>query len=114
MDYQPVTRRSDLILGASCLSVFCALALFSSLERALVLSGGFVVFFSIIQTQPVEQRDKRFWRVIGGLALLHLPLLALVPLDRFPFGLVVLPFMLADGFAIWGLLKWTEKRFPRD
>ena len=114
MDYEPVTRRSDLILAVSCLSVFCAVALVSSLERALVLSGGFCVFFAIIQTQPAGRRDKRFWRLIGGLALFHLLLLALVPLGQFPFGIVVLPFMLADGFAIWALLKWTEKRFPHD
>lgn len=23
-----------------------------------------------------------------------------------------LPFALADGFAIWGLLNWIERRFP--
>jgi hypothetical protein len=29
---------------------------------------------------------------------------------EFRFGLVVLPFALVDGFAIWALVKWSEKR----
>ena len=38
MDYEPVTRRSDLILAALCLVVFCAVALVSTLERALAFA----------------------------------------------------------------------------
>lgn len=82
-------------------------------ERALVFSVLFGVFLSIVQTQPVERRDRRFWGLVGALALIHLPVLALVRVDRFPFGMVVLPFALVDALAIWTFVKWTERRFPR-
>jgi hypothetical protein len=47
---------------------------------------------------------------MGALALVHLLVLSFVPLGEFRFGLVVLPFALVDGFAIWALVKWSEKR----
>ena len=111
MDDEPVTRRSDLILAALCLVVFCAVALVSTLERALAFAVASGVFLAIIQTQPVARRNGRFWWLIGALALVHLLILSLVPLGEFQFGLVVLPFALVDGFAIWALVKWSEKRF---
>jgi len=110
MDYEPVTRRSDLILAASCLLVFAAVALVSTLERALVFAVASGVLLAIIQTQPVARRDERFWRLIGALALVHLVIFLLVPLREFQFGLVVLPFALVDGFAMWALVRWWEKR----
>jgi len=90
--------------------VFCAVALVSTVERALVFAVASGVFLAIIQTQPVARRDERFWRLMGALALLHVLILSLVPLGEFQFGLVVLPFALVDGFAMWGLVKWSEKR----
>ena len=110
MDYEPVTRRSDLILAGACSVVFCAVALFSTLERALLFAVASSVFLAVIQTQPVVHRDERFWWLISALALVHLLILSLVPLVEFPFGLVVLPFALVDGFAMWALVKWSEKR----
>jgi hypothetical protein len=110
MDYEPVTRRSDLILAVSCLLVFGAVALISTLERALVFAVASGVFLAIIQTQPVARRDERFWRLIGALALVHVLILSFVPLREFQFGLIVLPFALVDGFAVWALVKWWEKQ----
>jgi membrane protein implicated in regulation of membrane protease activity len=49
MDYEPVTRRSDLILAASCVVVFCAAALVSTLERALVFAVASGVFLAIFR-----------------------------------------------------------------
>jgi hypothetical protein len=111
MDYEPVTRRSDLILATVCLVVFGVVALVSTLERALVFAVASSVFVAIIQTQPTAGRDARFWRLLGALALVHLLVLSFVPLSEFKFGMVVFPFALVDGFAMWGLVKWSEKRF---
>ena len=98
---------------ATGVSTFFALVLVTTPERALAFSMLFGVFLCVVQTQPVERRDGRFWLLLGALALIHVPLLALVTFHRFPFGMVVFPFALVDGLAIWAFIKWTEKRFPR-
>src|SRR6185312_13835347 len=112
-DFNPVTRKSDLILVASAALVFFAVSLISSLEKALAFSAVFVVFLSIVQTKGVSRRDRRFWIEIAILAAIHVTALSFIQIPPLRFGLMVLPFMLIDGFAIWGFISWIDRRFPR-
>lgn len=91
--------------------MFICIAFVASLEKALAGSVVFGVFLSIIQTKW-NRRDRRFWIVIAVLAVIHIALLALIHIPKLQFGLIVLPFALVDGFAIWWLINWVERKFP--
>jgi nicotinamide riboside transporter PnuC len=112
-NFDPPTRRSNLVLVASTALVFLIVSLVSSLEKALIFSTVFAVFLSIVQTKRDSRRDRRFWIMIAILAIIHLAILSLVQIPTLQFGLMVLPFALVDGFAMWGLINWIDRRFPR-
>lgn len=112
-NYRPVSRRSDLVLGMSTIVIFIGISLFSSLEKALACAIIFGVFLSIVQTRLQRQNDRRFWAIIAILAIIHIIALWLIHIPELRFGLMSLPFALADGFAMWGLINWIERRFPR-
>jgi hypothetical protein len=113
-EFTPVSRRSDLILGLATICVFGLVALVASLERALVFSVVFGVFFSIVQTRWKSQNGRRFWLIIAILATIHVVVLSLIRFPEPSFGLAVLPFALVDGFAMWWLINWIERRFPSE
>ena len=50
--------------------------------------------------------------LIAALAIIHVVALSFIRLPEPRFGLVVLPFALADGIVIWGLISWLERHFP--
>lgn len=113
-EFTPVSRRSDLILGLATICVFGLVALVASLERALAFSVVFGVFFSIVQTRWKSQNNRRFWLIVAVLAIIHVVILSLIRIPELRFGLVVLPFALVDGFAMWWLINWIEKGFPAE
>jgi hypothetical protein len=108
--FNPVSRRSDLILAAATLAVFICVAFLSTLGRALIYSVVFSVFLSIIQTKA-KKSDWQFWIIIAVLAIIHIAVLSLIRITQLKFGLIVLPFALVDGFAMWGFINWIERRF---
>ncbi len=107
-----VSRRSDLILIASTGLVFLVVVAFSNLEKALAFSVVFAVFLSIVQTKRQSWNDRRFWFILSILALAHIAVLSGIIIPELKFGLIVLPFALVDGFAIYWFLNWMERRFP--
>jgi ABC-type multidrug transport system fused ATPase/permease subunit len=107
-----VSRLSDFVLAISSLSVFALLLLVTNLERAFAYSVVVMVFLSIIQTKQNSWSDKRFWMVIVAFALIHIVALSLITIPKFEFGMMIFPFALADGFAMWGILNWIDRRFP--
>lgn len=107
-----VSRRSDLILIASTALVFLVVVVFSNLEKALAFSVLFAVFLSIVQTKRESWSDRRFWFILSVLALAHIAVLSVINIPELKFGLIVLPFALLDGFAIYWFLNWIERRFP--
>lgn len=109
--YRAVSRRSDLVLGLSTVCSFFFFAFISSLESALAYSIVFGVFLSIIQTKW-NRSDPRFWIIITILAVVHIVILSAIRVPELRFGLMSLPFALIDGFAMWGLINWIERRFP--
>jgi hypothetical protein len=111
-EHYTVSRRSDLIGISVVLLVFCTAYFVSGAETALALSIIIGVFVAIIQTKPERQRDRRFWLLIAIIALVHVAALCLIRIPKLRFGLISLPVALADGFLIWGVISWIERRFP--
>ena len=112
LDFRPVSRRSDMVLIVSTATVFIGVSLISSLEKALAFAVVFGVFLSIIQTRKQSQTDLRFWAVLAVLAIIHVAALLFIHIPDLEFGLISLPFALADAFLIWWLVNWIERRFP--
>jgi hypothetical protein len=108
-----VSRRSDFVLGALTLSIFILVYCVSNAENALAYSVVCGVFLSLIQAKWNSRRDGRFWVIMAIFAFLHVVILSLVHIPQLKFGLMILPFALADGFAMWGFINWIDRRFPR-
>jgi hypothetical protein len=109
----PVTRRTDLYLAAAVAVVFIAVALVAPLEKALAAGVTCGVFVALIQMKWESRHDRRLWAVLGFFALIHILAISLITFPEPRYGLVSVPFALVDGFALWGILSWIEKRFPR-
>jgi hypothetical protein len=71
------------------------------------------VFYVIISRSWDKRGDLRFWLIIGLFATAHIAALFLITFPHLKSGLVVLPVALVDGLAMWGIMNWIEKRFPR-
>jgi len=78
--------------------------------KALALAASVYVFYAVI-SHTEGSRDDRFWLIIGGFACLHIAALLLIsfPPEIRP-GLIIFPFMLGDGFAMWALLRLVQRR----
>jgi len=105
--------RSDWLLTAGVLVVFILVALVSTLENALGVSVSFGVLGTVIQIKWNSRRDPRMWALIGIVGAIQLLAIFLVHIPRLSVGLVCLPFALVEGYALFGLLNWMERRFPR-
>lgn len=108
--FKPASRRSDLLLIASTTAVFLIVSLIASLEKALAFAVTFSVFLSIVQTRKTSELTPRFWIAFGALAVIHIAILSFVRMPELRFGLVVMPFALADGFLMWWLLNRLDRR----
>jgi len=108
--------RIDWIIVAISLIAFFFSAFATNLEKGLFVGAAVFVFGTIIQTKSETRmeslRERRFWLLITALAIVHIIVLSLVRIPELQFGLVVLPFALVDGFAMWWLINWVERNFP--
>ncbi|KPF52365.1 hypothetical protein IP65_16515 [Novosphingobium sp. AAP1] len=108
-DDRKATRLGILLVAI----VFIAVAVISDLEKALAASVTFGVFMAIIQAKWESRNDWRFWAVIAIFAVIHIVAISVIRFPEVRAGLVSLPFALVDGFIMWGLINWIERRFPR-
>lgn len=108
-----VSRRSDFVLAVSSLCVFGLSSLVTNLETALAIAVAVMVFIAIIQTKRDSWTDKRFWALLAVFAVAHIILFSLIHIPKLQYGLMALPFALVDGFAMWGIINWIDRRFPR-
>jgi hypothetical protein len=102
------------IVGICVLLVFILVAIASSLEKAFAFSMTFGVFAAIIQTKWESRTDWRFWSILSIFAGAHLLAIYLVHFPRPQLALTFVPVAMIDGFAMWGLINWIERRFPKE
>lgn len=107
-----LSRTDWLVIGA-LLIIFVAVALVSTLEKAFAVSMSLGVFAAVVQQKWDSRRDPRMWALLGAVAAGQLSAICLIHIPRFSTGLIFVPVGLAEGFALWGLLNWIERRFPR-
>ena len=108
--------RSDWIMAGLCLLTFSLVTWASNPETGIVAGITLGVFVTIILTKRETRKEslaeRRFWLIIAILAAIHILAISLIRVPELQFGLLVLPFALADGFAMWWLINWIERRFP--
>lgn len=111
----PIGRltRTDWLSMAALGVVFVLVALVSTPENALAVMLTLGVLAIVVQAKWSSRRDPRLWAVIGTVGAVQFPAAFLVHIPRLSAGAVSVPFVLVEGFALWGLLNWMERRFPR-
>lgn len=106
--------RVDWIILAVSMIVFALVSFIANLEKGLAFGASAFVFGTIIQTKSETRkaslRERQFWMLIIALAVAHIVVLSLIHIPELKFGLVILPFALVDGFAMWWLIGWVEGR----
>ena len=109
--------RTDWIIAGAALIVFALIASVTYLEKGLAAATAFYVFAIIIQTKSETRKEslseRRFWVVVAVFAIIHVVAISIINFPELRAGLVSLPFALADGFIMWWLINWIERRFPR-
>lgn len=108
--------RVDWIILGTTLIVFALVSMVANLEKGLAF-GSFIAVFGIIiqtksETRNASLREPQFWKVVVTLAVVHLVVLSVVHIPELEFGLVILPFAVMDGFAMWWIIAWMERRSP--
>lgn len=97
--------------------IFILVASVSNLEKGLAAMLSFGVFVTIIQTKAETRKeslsDWRFWLVIFVFAVIHVIAITLIEFPELKAGLISFLFALADGFAMWFLIKWIERHVFR-
>ena len=114
LDYIPPSKKSDLLGMVLVILLFFVLVIFLDPAKALASCVILGAFLAVIQTKPKAQRGVRFWSLISILAMAHVVGLSVIHIPEPRVGLISMPFALADGFAMWRLLNWIERRFPAE
>ncbi|MGI8548232.1 MAG: hypothetical protein ACR2M1_13030 [Gemmatimonadaceae bacterium] len=107
------TNRSFWGIQSAIVVVFILVSLVSTPENGLGVAVTLGVLAVILQTKWGSRRDPRLWALIGIVGVVQLAAIFLIHIPRLSMGLVVLPFAAVEGLALWGLLNWMERRFPR-
>jgi predicted MFS family arabinose efflux permease len=96
-------------------ALYFGLQYVTAVEKAFVAALSVGVFYVIISREWDKRYDTRFWALISVFALIHVIALLFIRFSHYrgPALTIALPFMFIDGFAMWGILTWIDKRFPR-
>jgi hypothetical protein len=111
---KPTERGRDWLAVIPVGALYLGLGQVMQNERAFLAALSVGVFYVIISREWDQRHQTRFWTVMSGFAVIHLAALSLVQLPHYtgPGIGLAFPFMFADGFLMWGILNWIEKRFP--
>lgn len=104
---------ADWLVLLAGIVVFFAVTFVSSDENALAVAVTCGVLGELVVLKWRSRHDPRMWALVGLVAAIQIPALFLVHLPRIPVSLICLPFAVFEGLALWGLLNWIERHFPR-
>ena len=103
---------SNGVVGVFVFLVFVLVDTASGLEKAFASAMTFGVFAAVLQTKWLSIRDWRFWAVILVFLIPHVVAICFIGFPRPDLAAAFVPVAIVDGFVIWGLINWIEKRFP--
>ena len=80
-------------------------------ERAFAFAVCGGVFYVLVSREWEKRRRAWFWLTILAFAIVNIVIISFV---RFPQyhgpSLISIPFMFVDGFLMWGILNFIERR----
>lgn len=80
-------------------------------ERAFAIAMTVFVFYALLVVKWNSIHQVRFWILITIFAIIHVMLLSTIEFPHYSGpSLIILPFALADAFAMWGILNWFGLR----
>lgn len=88
----------------ACMLIFVPMLFVSSLETALAAGATGGIFLVIIMTEWHRRQDWWFWFVMGVFAIIHIILIILIKIPPLKAGIMIAPFVFADGFIMWGVI----------
>jgi hypothetical protein len=103
-------RRVDLLMAVGTVLVFAAIAAVVGLAKGLAAGAAFAALSAVLQSKWQNRSDSYFWPTVAIFIFIHVMGISLVQFSEPRFGLDCHPFALADGFGMWGILNWLEKR----
>lgn len=111
---KPSVRARAPLATIAVLAIYLALRSVMQSERALLIGLSLIVFRIIIDQMWERRGDWWFWLALSILGCVHAFVLLVVRAPG-PWATlaVALPFMLVDGFAMWAILSWIEKRMSK-
>lgn len=93
--------------------VFFALSSFIGGGKSYALAATILVFYVVVSEKWDSRKNRNFWVTISMFAVVHAIGIWLINFsEEIRPGLIGLPFMFADGMAMWGVLIWIGKRGP--
>lgn len=111
---KPTDRERAWLAAIPGIGFYIALEQVMQEERALLIAACMYVFYAVIDAMWERRHQRSFWAAVSALAVIHAAILGVVAIPHFtgPTLTIVGPFMFADGFALWMILKWVGKQFP--
>lgn len=110
----PSERERDWLMVIPIGALYFGLLKIMQEEKAFAVCLTVGVFYVIISREWAQKSNKRFWTIISSFVLLHVIAISLVRFPHYtgPSLAIALPLMFIDGFVMWSILRWVEKRFP--
>jgi hypothetical protein len=85
--------------------IFVPMLFVSSLERAAAAGATGGIFVAIIMTEWRRRQEWWFWAVMGVFAIVHILLIVFIKIPPLKAGIIIAPFVFADGFIMWGVIN---------
>jgi hypothetical protein len=111
---KPNDKERAVLMALAASAIYLALRNLMQDERAFLAAMIAFVFYALIDAEWERRRDLSLWAILSLFAAAHVLVLSIVQIPHFegPSLSIAVPFMFIDGFAMWGILKWSEKRSP--
>lgn len=105
-------NRADWIVALALPVIFILLTLVTTGENALAVTATVGALAAVVQQKWSSRKDPRMWVLVAVVAAIQIPAVFFIHIPRLSAGLVFLPFVLIEAFALWAVLNWIERRSP--
>ena len=108
-------RKRDWLMLIPATIIFALVWHFTTREKALASVMTLLILYVLV-TQMWEYRRERWFRAaISAFALIHVVVICLVPFPSplRPAIVYVFPITMADGFAMYGIVRWLASKLSR-
>ena len=104
----------DLTVAFLGVGLYFSLQYVMQEERAFTIALVMYVFYVVVSDRWKQRYERWFQVSVAALAILHFAVLTYLSFPEYGGpSIISVPFAIADGFFIWTILNWIEKRSVR-